>query len=211
MGLLDLFRRAPPIRDPHELAQFIDERAAFVVQKGIYEYSRARAAHYAKVLFADPVFLQAAEVSRWRAYPLGLAMVAEVVEGVLRPHAGRDVEGQAVALRSLVLGAFDRYPTPTVLDGREWRDARTELQRRLRIIGTYPVKRVIDIPETIAESYFALMPIHEQLRGRDFPTMHSYLKIVLCNVHDDLTKRMDAPALVQSLRLDPELNEGSEN
>ena len=43
MGLFDYFRRKPPIRDVQSLADFIDERAAFLVQKAIYEYSRARA------------------------------------------------------------------------------------------------------------------------------------------------------------------------
>ena len=55
------------------------------LQKGIYEYSRARAGHYAKVLFGEPEFIEAVDRARWRAYPLGLAMVAELVEGVLRP------------------------------------------------------------------------------------------------------------------------------
>ena len=75
MGLIDLFRRKPPIRDQAALATFIDENAAFLVQKGIYEYSRARAGHYSKVLFREPEFQSAVEVSRWRAYPLGLVMV----------------------------------------------------------------------------------------------------------------------------------------
>ena len=59
------------------------------MQKGIYEYSRARAGHYAKVLFREPEFQAAVEESRWRAYPLGLAMVAELVEGVLRAACRR--------------------------------------------------------------------------------------------------------------------------
>ena len=84
MGLFDLFkRRRAPVRDPAELADFIDGNAAFVVQKGLYEYSRARAGHYAKVLFAEKEFQAAVENSRWRAYPLGLAMMAEVVDNVL--------------------------------------------------------------------------------------------------------------------------------
>lgn len=198
-GLLGAFRR-PLIDAPAALAQFVDERAAFIVQKGIYEYSRARAGHYAKVLFAEQAFLDAVEVSRWRAYPLGLAMVAEVVEGVLRPHAGTHTEAQAAAVRAMVLDIFDRYPAPAALDGDVWRDARAVLQGRLHVIGTYPAKRVIDIPESFIEKYFELMPIHERLRGRDFPTMHSYLKIVLCNIHDELTSRIDASALAQSLR-----------
>ena len=80
MKLFDLLRRHPTIRNAEALADFIDRNAAFLVQKGIYEYSRARAGHYGKVLFSEPGFQQAVEQSRWRAYPLGLAMVGEVVE-----------------------------------------------------------------------------------------------------------------------------------
>ena len=54
---------------PASLADFIDEQSAFLVQKAIYEYSRARAGHYAKVLFAEHEFREAVEQSRWRAYP----------------------------------------------------------------------------------------------------------------------------------------------
>src|ERR1041384_8674337 len=111
MPLLDLFRRRPPIRDAQALADFIDQNAAFLVQKGIYEYSRARAGHYAKVLFREPEFHAAVEVARWRAYPLGLAMVAELVEGVLRGHAG-DRHAALASLSTLVLGVFDRYAIP---------------------------------------------------------------------------------------------------
>ena len=72
MGLLDFFRRRRVlIQDAAGLAEFIDRHAAFVAQKGIYEYSRARAGHYAKVLFNEQTFLDAIDHSRWRAYPLG--------------------------------------------------------------------------------------------------------------------------------------------
>ena len=43
------------------------------------------------------------------------------------------------------------------------------------------------------------MPIHEKLRGRDFPTTHNYLKVTMCNIHDELTRRMDEPALSRLL------------
>src|ERR687898_905913 len=97
MGLLErlktLFGQRPLVADAHALADFIDGHAAFIVQKGIYEYSRARAGHYAKVLFSEEGFREAVEGSRWAAYPPGLAMVAEMVEGVLRPHAGDERRG----------------------------------------------------------------------------------------------------------------------
>ena len=199
MGFLDFFRRRPPIRDAEALADFIDRNAAFLAQKGIYEYSRARAGHYAKVLFSDAGFQAAAEVSRWRAYPLGLAMVGELVEGVLRPYE-RDRSQQIEALRELVLLVFDRYPVPAALDPQAWSEARADLARRLALVGLHPPKRAMDIPVPFAQAYFNLMPIHEKLRGRDFPTLRNYLRVSMCNIHEELTRRMDAQAVAGLLQ-----------
>jgi len=194
-----LFWRRPAIDDTHALADFIDEQSAFLVQKGIYEYSRALAGHYSKVLFSEREFLDALERSRWSAYPVGLAMVGEMVAGVLRPHAQADRAMQLDRVNALVLSVFDRYPTPAGLSQQEWRDARAELERRLQLIGLHPPKRVIDIPEPYARKYWDLMPIHKDLRSRDFPTTRSYLKVNLCNIHDELTRRADVPALARRL------------
>jgi len=195
MGFLDLFKRKPPIRDSAALADFIDANAAFVTQKGIYEYARARAGHYSKVLFAEKGFQQAADHARWRAYPIGLAMVAEVADNVL--HQGRDVERlrSLQKLREIVLDVFDRYPPPAALDVQVWRDARVELVHRLDQLTLHPPKRAIDIPATYIQSYYEAMPIYEKLKKTDFHTTHNYLKVVLCNVHEDLENRIDLPAL----------------
>src|SRR6266850_7592933 len=89
MKLLDrFFRRQPPICDKAALADFVDAQSAFLVQKGIYEYSRARAGHYAKVLFAEEGFAQSVEHARWQAFPLGLSMVGEMIDGVLGSQLG---------------------------------------------------------------------------------------------------------------------------
>ena len=200
MKLFDLLRRHPTIRNAEALADFIDRNAAFLVQKGIYEYSRARAGHYGKVLFSEPGFQQAVEQSRWRAYPLGLAMVGEVVEVVLSANGPTDRAAVLGPLTALVLSIYDRYPVPAVLDERDWSAARADLARRLQQLGLHPPKRAIDVSEPLAETYFNLMPIHEKLRGPDFPTLRNYLRVTLCNIHDELTKRMDPAPLVQALR-----------
>jgi hypothetical protein len=198
LGFLDFFRRRPPIRDTQALADFIDQHSAFLVQKGIYEYSRARAGHYAKVLFREQGFIDAVEQSRWRAFPLGLAMVGELVEGVLRPHE-RNRSEALEAFNALVLSVFDRYPVPVALGEHVWSEERIELERRLRLNGMHAPKRAFDICEPWAETYVSLFPIHEKLRGRDFPTIRNYLRVTLCNIHDELTKRMDAPAVAAML------------
>jgi hypothetical protein len=194
-----LFRPRPPIHDRGALADFIDAQSAFIVQKGIYEYSRARAGHYSKVLFGEEGFTQSVERARWQAFPLGLSMVGEMVEGVLASRAGtqrREILDQVI---SVVLSVFDRYPVPPSIGEAGWQEARRELQHRLDLVGGHAPKRVMDIPDPLAESYFAMMPIHEKLRGRDFDTTRNYLRVSLCNIHDELVDRIDAAAVTSAL------------
>jgi len=200
MGLWEIFRRRPPVRTLDELAQFIDAQSAFLTQKGIYEYSRARAGHYAKVLFAEGGFQHAVEQSRWRAFPLALAMVAEITEGILRPRVGDDRRAVLDSLSALVLSIFDRYPFPAQLAKAEWLEARRELARRLDLVGVHAVKLAKDVPVPFAESYFALMPIHEQLRGHDYQTIRNYLRVTACNIHAEFERRADIVALINGLR-----------
>jgi hypothetical protein len=194
-----LFRPRPPIRDLEELADFIDAQSAFIVQKGIYEYSRARAGHYAKVLFAEEGFAQSVERARWQAFPLGLSMVGEMIEGAFASQPGvhrREVLDQLI---SVVLSVFDRYPVPPSIGEGAWLEARSDLAHRLDLVGGRAPKRVMDIPEPLAETYFALMPIHEKLRGRDFQTTRNYLRVSLCNIHDELISRIDKAALERAM------------
>jgi hypothetical protein len=198
MQFLDWFRRSPPIADKDALADFIDSHAAFLMQKGIYEYSRARSGHYAKVMFGEQLFIDAFNLARWQAYPLGLAMVGELVEGVLRGLSANPKE-VAEWVRALVLSVFDSHPVPPQIGAQAWREARAKLALRLQHAGLHPPKRAMDIPQTLAKAYFDLMPIHEKLRGRDYPTTHNYLKVTMCNIHAELTRRMDVPALSRLL------------
>ena len=199
MGFFDIFRRAPAIREASALADFIDDNAAYLIQKGMYEYSRARAGHYAKVLLREPEFLAAIEKARWQGYPLGLAMVGEMVEKVLISPAVDDRRAGIDALANLVLSVFDRYPVPAPVGAAVWANERIELGRRLEQIGLHPPKPVKDIPVPYTQTYFDLMPIHEKLRAPDYPAITNYLRVSLINVHDNLIERLDVPAVAQSL------------
>ncbi|MBM3531189.1 MAG: hypothetical protein FJX62_24205 [Alphaproteobacteria bacterium] len=199
MDLGALFRRRPPrIADRAALAEFIDRNAAFLVQKGIYEYARARAGHFSKVMFGEAGFQEAVEISRWRAYPLGLAMVGELAEGMLRPAWGDDRIVQREAFLATVMSIFDRYPVPTVLGETVWAELRAELARRLHQVGLHAPKRAIDIPEIYAQEYFDLFPIHAKLRSAEFGTTRNYLRITMANIFDELEKRLDVAAVAGS-------------
>lgn len=200
MALFGFFRRKPPIRELAELADFVDEQSAYLVQRYIYDYTNARAGPYSKSLLAQPDFQAMVERSRWSAYPLGLAMVGEMVEGVLRPHAGEDRRALLDPLAALVLSVFDRYEVPKAIGTGAWRGAREELALKLDQIGTHPPKRVTDIPEPYAERYFNMMPFDKALLTNDVPTTRNYLRLTLTNIRDEMVKRMDAAAMAAKLR-----------
>jgi hypothetical protein len=200
MGLLNfLLRRKPPIQTPQALADFIDEQAAFLVQKGIYDYSRARSGHFSKVMLADEGFQSALNRSRWRAFPLGLAMVGETVDSALAPHTGGERRRELDPLIKLVLSIYDRYPRPAELTDEEWAAGRADLALHLERLSTHPPKRIIDIPVPFADRYFAMMPFDKQFLTADAPTARSFMQLHLVKVQEDLINRMDAGAMVRQL------------
>jgi hypothetical protein len=199
MGFLDLFRRAEPIAGRDAFMDFLDTQAAFLAQKGMFEYSRARAGPYGNVLFSDAVFLEELEKSRWVAFPIMLAMISEALEGVLRPAADDRRDEVLRGVSAAAFAIFDRYPTPAALTADVWTEARRQLEHDLTLIGLHGIKRVMDIPIRYVDRYVASMPIHEKLRAKDAPTIHNYLRTNLCNVHDVFVQRAEVPALVEVL------------
>lgn len=199
MGVLDLFRRPARIVDRTSLAEFIDSQAAFIGQKGVFEYSRARAGPFGNVLFKDKGFLTAVEVSRWQSYPLGLMMVGEMVDGELSAAAAAQAEQVRGEFAKVVLGIFNRYETPAAVDAVEWDTARSEIAGMFDPATPNPIRRVGDIPARYAARYVAIMPIHERLRGQDAEAIHNYLKTNLIHMHHSFGRRADLPRLVAAL------------
>jgi len=200
MGIFDMFRREPPVAGRAALADFIDAQSAFLAQKGMFEYSRARAGPYGNILFADQSFLAELERARWLAYPVTLAMVAEAVEGVLREAAGEQRDTVRGSVIAATLDVFDRYPRPASFEPEAWAKLREELAHDLTLIGLHAVKRVMDVPARFVDRYVGAMPIHEKLRAKDVPTIHNYLRTNLCNAHEVFLRRADIGALVAALR-----------
>ncbi len=200
MAVWGFFRRRPSIREIAELADFVDQQSAYLIQRYIYDYTHARSGPYSKSLLVRPDFMQAVERSRWAAYPLGLAMVGEMVEGVLRPHAGEERRAILDPLSALVLDVFDRYDVPASIGPDAWHAARNELAGKLDQIGMHPPKRVIDIPDPYAERYFNMMPFDKELLTNDVPTTRSYLRLNLTHIRDELVKRMNTADIAAKLR-----------
>jgi hypothetical protein len=200
MGILDWFRRPPPIEDEAGLVDFLDSRAAFFAQKSIYDYARGRSGPYFPMMLKEKAFITALDEARWRNYPYGVTMVAEMVHGVLLPVVGEPV-ALAFALRALSLRAFDRYPVPAMLGADFWRKEREALAARVDAIALHPVKLVKDIPLPFADVFFRNMPIHERLRGQDFELIRNHLRVNLLSMYREFVERADLSMLAADLRV----------
>lgn len=199
MGIFDLFRRPPPVAALPALDDFLDSQAAFLVQKCIFEYARARSGILSDKLFKEPAFVAAIEESRWRNYPICLGHVTLMVDAALRPHAPDRAPALADGLVAAVARITRRYDIPAGMAPDFWANACKEIESRIRrasLAAPHPVK---DIPKDEFKAFFARLPIHESLRGHDYVLVRNNLRINLCRAYETFLARMDAPALVALL------------
>ncbi|HEY7457538.1 MAG TPA: hypothetical protein VH765_02175 [Xanthobacteraceae bacterium] len=197
MGLFDWFKRPAPIAGRADLVDFLDTRAAYLVQKSIYDFAHACAGMAFDRLMREAEFVEAMDRSRWRSYPLGLALIAETVHGVLRPAA--DGMPLAEALREAAFDAFDRYPIPAMLDAEIWVGERAELGQRVLGIALHAPKAVKDIPFGVSEQLYNNLPIHAKIRGDDREIVINHLRTNLIRIYDDFSRRADVEGLVLEL------------
>ena len=202
MGLLDLLRRKPPIASAADLEDFLDARSAFLVQKCIFEYSRARSGLMSSKLFKEPAFRAAVETARWRNYPLCLQNVAVMVEHALRPDAGAESMNMREGLVAVVARVCGRYPVPAGFDVAFWSEAHERIARRIRQAGLAAPHAVKDLPTETAKEFFAGLPIHADLRGYDFELVTNNIRVNLCRAHEDFLSAADLPAVAKALVAD---------
>ena len=203
MGFLDLFKKPPAIESLTEMEDFLDTRSAFMVQKCVFEYSRARAGILWQKLFSEEGFKAAVSRSTWRNYPLCLENITVMVEQVLRPNAG-DQQGELKAgMKAAAANVTDRYPIPEGFKARFWADARERIATRIDRAGLAAPRLVKDLPKETIKEFFNDLPLHESLRGHDFILVQNNLRSNLCQMHDEFISRADLPALALSVIAGP--------
>lgn len=200
MALLDWIRprrRAP--RDLAGLASFVESRAAFLVQKTIYEYSRARASVHSDTLFGEEAFVQAVNRACWTGLPDGLVFEALMVDARLRKAVPDGRLDMIDGLVSVIDEVAARQPTPDVLEPGFWTETRPLIAERIRRGAAVPAKPVNEIPLADLDGFFARMPIHERLRGHDYDAVGNSLRAHLVNHAAEFDDGLDAPAMAALL------------
>jgi hypothetical protein len=195
--MFGLLKKRSRVRNLDELAGFIEGSAAYMIQRGIFDYSRAAAGPFGTALLSEDAYMAAADESRWKAWPMGLAMLAETVDLALRPAAGTPLTRE---VGDLTLGVFDRYPVPSMLTPETWAGLRADLVGYLGGIGLHAAKPVRDVPLAYVDRFYRQMPIHQANRGDDIGMVTSQLRASVVRFHDDFAADADLPGLVAALR-----------
>ena len=198
MGFLDWFRGSAPINDRPALLEYLDSRASFLTQKGIFDFTRAAAGPSFSSLIKETAFAEAVDEARWKSYPLTLSCVVEMVHGVLRPLA-KGAMPLAEALQTAAFEIIDRYPAPKAIEPAAWKESRDALGLRIIHIALHPPKHVKDIPLQIAPQFYDNLPIHERVRGSANEIVTNNLRTSLIRMHEEFERTANGSALVEAL------------
>ncbi len=199
MGLLDYFRRPPPIATFADVEDFLDSRTAFLVQKTVYEYARARSGVLSSKLFKEPAFIAALDECRWRNFPIGLGYIVQMVEATLRPDAADRTAALANGLLAASRGVMSRYPVPSGFADDFWAISHTEIAEHLARAQLAPPKSIKDIPVDTVQMFFDNLPIHESLRVHDYTLIKAHLSSNLCRLYEEFIARTDCPAIADTI------------
>lgn len=204
MGLIDnlvstVFRKDPPIATAAGLVDFLDARAAFLAQKCVVEFCRVRAGVYWQKLFSEEEFREKLTASCWQSYPPAVAMLAEMLEGTLRPAAGLRQRRLPDAIEAVAAAAFERHPLPAGEPDDFWTKARELARERLQATQSDAPRPVRLMAEPMARLIHRALPIHQSLVGHDYDYIRNNLRMNLLRAHEDFLKAADLQALADDL------------
>jgi hypothetical protein len=198
MGLFD-FWREKPITTSDQLVDEVARSAAFVVNKSMYEYARARSGVLSNALMKEKEFQDAIEIARWTAYPLGVGYIAEIVHGLLRPAGGAEHAALDEAIVGVARRALAADPAPAHVFPEGWGPPGDALEARLRLAFLAAAKPVRNIPDATASQFFDAFPLHETVKQHDFDPISNNLRSLLIFRHDKITPRLDRAKVTASL------------
>lgn len=188
-----------PIATREGLKEFLASRSAFLVQKSIMEYTQARANMMFSTLLSEPAFLAAYEQARWGSYPAAFSMIAEMAEGMIRPHAAGSALDIQTGLAELGRSVFAEFPLPPGQTPQFWPAAGEALDHDLGIAGLGPPKPVHEIALARAREIFDHLPVHKDLRKHDFTMFRNTLRFHVTGIGTEFAERADMQALAKAL------------
>jgi hypothetical protein len=190
-------RRSPPVTTAGGLAECLAAHTAYVSQRTVIEYCRARTGVNWDKLIAEPLFFERLEACRWEAYGVVLAEVAELALIRLRRDGADDAEVYLPALVQAAHAALLRHPVPG--HRTSWSDAADAVEHHLARALLAAPRPVHLIGVHAADVIFDLLPIHPDLRREDREMFRNSLRFAICGVSDAMARQFDLGALAPAL------------
>ncbi len=202
MGILtkltDLFKREP-IETIEQFEAFMNSRSAFLAQKCVVEYCRARSGLLWEKLFKEAAFKTALDYSNWYSFTIAYSFVAEMMEGIFSERCQVGREGLAAYLSDVGARTFASYDLPAGVDSDFWDKAREQLDNALAEALLRAPKQVKEIPKPRVKLIFESLPIHEDVRSYDYELIQNNIRINLCRIYDDFIADADLDALAAAI------------
>jgi hypothetical protein len=190
-------RRWPPVTTGQELADLIAAQTAYVAQRSVIEYCKARTGLNWEKLSLEQSFLDHLEVCRWEAYALVLADVAELALIRLRRDGAAAPQAYLPGLVAAARAALLRHPVPSHRTG--WTDAAGALERHLARAALAAPRPVHLIGLQSADAIFDLLPIHASLRPEDRQMFQNSVRFAICGAFETMSRCLEVPALEAAL------------
>lgn len=181
-----------------ELTEFLESRAAYLVQKSMAEYCQARTGLGYSSLIREASFQAAQERAKWLGYPAAFSMVAEAAAGYLHLSAApADVERLLVQCAREVFG---RFPVPFGEHPDFWTNAEMRVAADLARAALGQPKPAHAIAIARARELFDVLPVHEKIRAHDFEMYRNTLRFHLTEISAELEERGDLKGLAAAAR-----------
>jgi hypothetical protein len=191
-------RSRPPVATLDELAEFLAAQTAYVAQRTVLDYCRARTGLNWEKIYREQPFIDSLEVCRWDAYVEVLAEVAELAVTVLRRQSPADPQAYLGGVAAAARTALLRHPVPG--HRTSWDAAFDQVEQHLAQSLLVAPRAVHLAGVGAADAIYAQLPIHPDLRPQDRDMFRNSMRFALCRVFDEMTRRFDVPALADALR-----------
>ena len=155
----------PPVATLDELADFLAAQTAYVAQRTVLQYCRARTGLNCDELFHEQEFLDGLEVCRWEAYAALLADVAELVLILLRRQSPADPHSYLPGMAEAAGAALRRHPCRVTERAGTRASAAIEQHLARSLIAAPRAVHLVGFGS--ADAIFGHLPIHPDLRRGD--------------------------------------------
>jgi hypothetical protein len=201
MGLIQTISRLwrpARVESAAGLEAFVAAESAYIGQKTVDDYCRAKTGAFSHALFKEERFLKELTISRWESFAAISADVLVITEGVLRPHAGE----RAAALATRLAESYPRILTGQgVPEHRSngWDDVIAEFAPRVARAQLAAPLSPPDVAKASAHRMFKTLPIHQRYSGNDEAVLTGSVSFQLVALLAKIREVFDNQAIVDDL------------